>query len=119
MRADPRADPHAAVDATLAALADPVRRAVVDRLRAGPARSSELAAALRLPRSTVSKHLAVLRKAGLIDEQVLAEDARGRRLALRPQPFAALRGWLAEVEAMWTDELAAFKRHAERGRARR
>jgi len=63
------ADPRAAVDATLAALADPVRRAVVDRLRAGPARSSELAAALRLPRSTVSKHLAVLRAHGIVESR--------------------------------------------------
>ena len=96
-----------------------MRRALVDRLRRGPARSSELADSLDLPRSTVSKHLAVLRRAGLIDERVLADDARGRELALRRQAFAALRGWLAEVEAMWTEELAAFKRHAERGRSRR
>lgn len=47
---------QADLDQTLAALADPVRRALVDRLRRGPARSGELAAALGLPRPTVSKH---------------------------------------------------------------
>lgn len=107
------------VDTTLAALADPVRRAIIDKLRTRPHRSSELADALGLSRPAVSKHLAVLRKAGVVDDHVLAEDARGRRVELRPQPFTALRAWLTEVEAFWTDELAAFKRHAERPRPRR
>lgn len=108
---------QADLDQTLAALADPVRRALVDRLRRGPARSGELAAALKLPRPTVSKHLAVLRRAGVVEERVLVDDARGRSIALRPQPFAAVKRWLTEVEAFWTDELAAFKRHAERPRS--
>jgi DNA-binding transcriptional ArsR family regulator len=107
------------VDTTLAALADPVRRAIIDRLRVRPHRSSELAELLALPRPVVSKHLAVLRKAGVVDDHVLAEDARGRRIELRAQPFTALRAWLTEVETFWTDELAAFKRHAERPRTKR
>ena len=79
---------------------------------------SELATALGLPRPTVSKHLAVLRRAGVVEDQVLVDDARGRSIALRPQPFAAVKRWLTEVEAFWTDELAAFKRHAERPRSK-
>lgn len=107
------------IDQTLAALADPVRRALIERLRRGPARSSELADALGLARPQVSKHLAVLRRAGLVDERVLVADARGRQIELRPQPLVAVRDWLTEVEAMWQDELAAFKRHAERPRPKR
>jgi DNA-binding transcriptional ArsR family regulator len=63
--------------------------------------------------SRMSQHLRVLRRSGLIEDNGLEEDARVKLYHLKPQPLSALRGWLEEVEAFWTLELAAFKRHAE------
>lgn len=102
------------LDRTLAALADPTRRAIVERLRKRPQRPSEVAEALSMSRPAMSRHLRVLRRAGLIAQQVLEEDARARLIQLRPEPLAQLRSWVEDVEAMWGDQLQAFKAHAER-----
>lgn len=101
------------LDATFAALADPTRRAVVGLLREGPRRPSELAEALSLSRPAVSRHLKVLRDAKLVAEQTQASDARKRVYRLQPERFQRLRGWADEVTALWTDQLDAFRRHAE------
>ncbi len=103
------------VDRTLAALADPTRRAVVDLLRKQPLRASDIADALSLSRPGMSRHLRVLRRTGLVQEDSPASDARVRVYRLMRRPFARLRGWLDEVEAFWGEELEAFKVHAERG----
>lgn len=102
------------IDHTLAALADPTRRRVVDLLRKKPLRAGEIAAAFAMSAPAMSRHLRVLRKSGLIEEEGLEEDARVRVYHLRPERFAAMRGWLDEVEGYWNDQLAAFKAHAER-----
>jgi DNA-binding transcriptional ArsR family regulator len=108
------------LDVTLAAIGDPLRRAIVDLLRERPRRASDLATALSISRPAMSRHLAVLRHAGIVAQELLDSDARVRMVQLQPEPFAQLRGWLGEVEAFWGDQLAAFKAHAERGaRARR
>lgn len=101
------------LDQTLHALADPTRRAVIGLLRGRPRRSGELAAALSLSRPAMSRHLRVLRKARLVSEQILEDDARGRVYRLRTEPLGSLRGWIEQVEAFWDDQLAAFKAHAE------
>ena len=101
------------IDATLAALADPVRRRVVDLLRRQPRRASELAAAVEMSAPALSRHLRVLRERGLIEDRRDRTDARARVLRLRRKPFTDLAKWLDEVEAFWTDQLAAFKKHAE------
>lgn len=111
--------PPAALDRTLAALADPARRGAVDLLRKRPRRAGELAAALSMSPAAMSRHLRVLRKTGLVEEEGVDHDARVRIYRLRPEPFSALRGWLDEVEAFWREELAGFKRHAERTRGQR
>jgi DNA-binding transcriptional ArsR family regulator len=67
----------------------------------------------------MSRHLRVLRKTGLVEEEGVDHDARVRVYRLRPEPFSALRGWLDEVEAFWREELAGFKGHAERTRGQR
>ena len=103
------------VDATLSALADPTRRALVGMLSKGPLRPSEIADALSATRPAVSRHLGVLRRAGLVTERIQAEDARIRIYTLLPKPFEDLRGWIEEVEAFWHDQLHAFKAHAEKG----
>jgi DNA-binding transcriptional ArsR family regulator len=107
------------LDDTLLALADPSRRAVIDMLRREPRRSSDMASALALSRPAMSRHLRVLREAGLVEEESTGDDARVRMYQLRPEPFNQLRGWLDEVEAFWGGQLAAFKKHAERKHARR
>ena len=103
------------VDRTLAALADPYRRRAVDLLLARPRRAGELAEALQLPAPTMSRHLRVLRQSGLVTESHPDFDARVRIYALRPEPIAGLRAWLAATEDLWTDQLAAFQAHVERG----
>jgi DNA-binding transcriptional ArsR family regulator len=99
---------------TFGALADPARLAVIGLLRKQPMRSSEMARRLDLSRPQMSKHLRVLRLAGLVEEAAVEDDARGRLYQLRPAPFSQLRGWLEDVEAFWGDQLQAFKLHAER-----
>ena len=107
------------LDQTFAALADPTRRAVVALLREKPRRSSDMAAALSTSRPAMSRHLRVLRRAGLVEEEGLEEDARVRMYQLCQPPFSELRGWLDEVEAFWDSQLKAFKLHAERRQGRR
>ena len=106
------------LDSTLAALADPVRRGAVELLADAPRCSSALADALNQSRPAMSRHLGVLRRAGLVEEDHSGEDARVRVYQLRRDRFALLRDWVGEIEAFWTDQLAAFKRHAE-GKKRR
>ncbi len=86
------------IDQTLAALADPTRRAVVDLLRRAPMRSGTLAKRLDRSRPAMSRHLRVLRQARVVEEEADSGDARGRLYQLRRAPLVALRSWLAEVE---------------------
>lgn len=104
------------LDDTLLALADPSRRRIVDILRRGPRRASELADALGASRPTVSKHLGVLRRAGIVDEEGDDADGRARVYALERRPFRKLRGWLDAVETFWEGQLESFKEHVEKGR---
>ena len=105
---------EAAIDRTLEALADPTRRRVVELLRERPRRAGELALAFGASPPAMSRHLRVLRTRGLVEEERSEENARCRVYRLRPDPFRDLSEWLAEVESFWTDQLGAFKRHAER-----
>jgi DNA-binding transcriptional ArsR family regulator len=111
------------LDETLAALADPTRRGVIDLLRRRPRRAGELADALETSPPAMSRHLRVLRRTGLVEEGHQGEDARVRVYRLRPERFDELGRWLHEVEAYWSRQLDAFKEHAERtrgkGRSRR
>jgi DNA-binding transcriptional ArsR family regulator len=104
----------AALDQTLAALADPHRRRVVDLLAERPRAAGELARALELPAPTMSRHLKTLKESGLVEESHPAFDARVRIYALRPEPMVHLIRWLEEAERLWGEQLAAFKAHVER-----
>ena len=103
----------AGLDAAFTALADPTRRGVVTLLLSRPRRAGEISRALRMRAPAMSRHLRVLRLAGLVAEERGETDARVRLFRLRPEPFTALRGWLDEVERYWQAQLAAFKDHAE------
>jgi DNA-binding transcriptional ArsR family regulator len=106
----------AALDSTLAALAEPNRRRVVELLRARPYRAGDLAQAAGLSPPALSRHLRTLRRCGLIEETHPDFDARVRVYQLRPEPMVQLLRWLEETERMWSEQLTAFKTHVERER---
>jgi len=103
-----------ALDDTLAALADPVRRRAVELLAQGPRRAGELARELGTSPSTMSKHLRVLRQRGLVTESHPEFDARVRIYTLRSAAMAELRAWLDLAERAWSEQLTAFAAHVER-----
>ena len=102
------------LDRTLAALADPYRRRVVDLLRERPHRAGELAEATRLSFPAMSRHLKTLRRSGLVAEERDEFDSRVRIYRLRPQAMTELKTWLAETDALWARQLAAFKAHLQK-----
>jgi DNA-binding transcriptional ArsR family regulator len=104
------------LDTTLVALAEPTRRRVVELLREGPRPAGDLAAQATMTPPAMSRHLRVLRLSGLVEEQRDARDARLRIYRLRPEPFVALRGWLEQMQAFWTDQMSAFKDYVEHAR---
>ena len=104
---------NAAVDRTLAALADPHRRQVIELLRERPRPAGELAREVGLAAPAMSRHLKTLRESGLVEESHPQFDARVRIYALRPEPMVHLIRWLEETERMWSEQLLAFKRHLE------
>lgn len=101
-----------ALDRTFAALADPTRRMLIERIGRKPHRAGDLCRGLSISRPAVSKHLRVLRDAGLV-----ASDARGREMVYRLSPaspgLAAARVYVERVSQLWDDALAAFKTFAE------
>lgn len=106
MNASARATPT--VDETLAALADPVRRRVVELLAQRPMRPGELARETGASASSLSKHLRVLRRHGLVGESHPEFDARVRIYTLRSAPMTELRTWLETAEQGWAEQLTAF-----------
>lgn len=102
------------LDHTLAALAEPTRRGVVELLRQGPRRAGDLAAAFDMSPPAMSRHLRVLRTSGLVDEQRDEHDSRVRLYRLRPEPLSELRAWLETLEAFWVEQLGTFAQHVER-----
>jgi DNA-binding transcriptional ArsR family regulator len=92
------------------AIADPTRRAILDRLRAGPANAGALAADFRSSRPAISKHLRVLREARLvIDLRV----GRERVYSVDPVPLQSVVGWLEGYRTFWQSSLAQLKRNLE------
>ncbi len=102
------------LDLTLAALADPHRRRVVDLLSERPRAAGDLAKALHLSAPSMSRHLKTLRESGLVEESHPAFDARVRIYALRPEPMVHLLRWLETSERLWSEQLLAFKAHIEK-----
>ena len=102
------------IDSTLAALADPARRRVVELLGQKPRRAGELAQALDLPAPAMSRHLRELKTAGLVEETHAEFDARVRIYALKDGAMADLKRWLEQTERMWASQLTSFKAHIEK-----
>jgi DNA-binding transcriptional ArsR family regulator len=91
----------------IAALADPTRREVFERLRGGPRAVGEIAAALPVSRPAVSQHLRVLKEAGLVTER---KDGTRRLYRVDPAGIAAIRDYFDDF---WNEALAAFEAAAE------
>jgi DNA-binding transcriptional ArsR family regulator len=104
------------LDSTLAALADPTRRRVVELLRQQPRAAGDLASTTGVTAPAMSRHLRVLRRSGLVEDRAVDHDARIRMYRLRPEHFEGLEAWLGEVRGFWSQELAAFKAFADRSR---
>ena len=100
------------IDAALAALSDPTRRDIVAALGRGPTRAGVLAQRFPISRPAVSKHLRVLKEAGLVDAE---EQGRERVYYLVPRGLEEVRRYMDEASAMWDGALEAFKRFAEEG----
>ena len=102
-----------AIDATLAALADPSRRQAIELIKSRPRRPGELAAELKLSNSQTSKHMKVLREAGLVQLEFVEDDARGRVYAMCPEALNDLATWVDAIRTMWADQLESLKSLAE------
>lgn len=93
------------------AIADPTRRALLDRLRGGPAPVNALAAEFAQSRPAISKHLRVLRAAQLVRER---RAGRERYYEVAPAPLQRVAGWVEGYRAFWVTNLNALKAHLER-----
>lgn len=103
-------EPRPDLDAIFAALAHPIRRAIVERLAGGECTVAELAHPHAVSLPAISKHLRVLEEAGLLEQ---TPDGRVRRCALKAQPLSAAFGWLVQYRLFWEDALDALAKHVE------
>lgn len=101
------------MDAVLHALGDASRRTVLEILRDHPATAGELAEALPIARPGVSRHLRVLREAGLVD---VRHDAQRRIYTLRPEALVEVDEWLAGYRALWQNRIDALHTEIARGK---
>jgi DNA-binding transcriptional ArsR family regulator len=92
------------------AIADPTRRAILDRLRAGPTAVNDLAEDFSQSRPAISKHLRVLREANLVSE---TRSGRERLYELRPAPLRKIAGWIEGYRVFWQTNLTQLKRYLE------
>jgi DNA-binding transcriptional ArsR family regulator len=93
-----------------AAIADPTRRAILQRLAAGDMAAGHIAAAFPISRPAVSKHLRILREAALVQEE---RRGRQRVYRLNAQPLREVDDWLEHYRVFWLKNLASLKRHVE------
>jgi len=96
-------------------LAEPTRRRILDQLRERPHTVGELVTTLTVSQPSVSKHLRVLRDAGLVEAR---KDAQRRVYELRPEGLADVLAWVEPYRRLWAGRLDALERHldAEEGR---
>lgn len=104
------------MEAVLRALADESRRTLLETLVDGPATAGELAALLPIARPGVSRHLRVLREAGLVD---VHREAQRRVYELSPEPLAEVEDWLGRYRVSWENRLDALHTEVARGKRER
>ena len=96
---------------TFAVLAEPTRRRILDRLRTSERTVGELVESLATTQPAMSKHLRVLRDAGLVSSRT---EAQHRVYRIEVRPFRDLDAWLEPYRDLWTDHLDALERHLDR-----
>lgn len=92
-------------------IAEPNRRAILGLLVSAERSVGEIERRLRMPQTTVSKHLRVLREAGFVEATV---DAQRRLYRLKPEPLQELDAWLAPFRRFWSAHVDALERHLDR-----
>ncbi len=92
-------------------LAEPNRRAILSLLASSDRSVGELERRLRIPQPSVSKHLRVLREAGLVESRV---EAQRRVYRIRPGPLMEVDAWLAPFRRFWAAHVDALERHLDR-----
>jgi len=106
----------ATLDSVLAAIADPTRRAILDRLTRGPARVTEVAEPFEMSLAAVSKHVRMLERAGLVQR---ARHGREHRLTLDARPLRRVVQWTSHYERYWNEHLDRLEMFfAEKGKSR-
>lgn len=98
------------MDTLFATLVEPNRRRILDLLRDGHRSVNEIVAVLGLSQPAVSKHLRILKEAGLVE---VRPDAQRRLYALRPERLSELDDWLAPYRRLWERHLDALERHLD------
>lgn len=104
------------MEAVLRALSDESRRTMLETLTSGPATAGELAALLPIARPGVSRHLRVLREAGLVE---VRQEAQRRIYSLRLQPLVEVDEWLGRYRDLWQQRLDALHTEVARGKRER
>jgi DNA-binding transcriptional ArsR family regulator len=104
------------MDVVLQALSDASRRTVLEALSEGPATVGELAALLPIARPGVSRHLRVLREAGLVE---VRQEAQFRVYSLRLEPLAQVDEWLSHYRSLWESRMNALHTEIARGKKAR
>jgi DNA-binding transcriptional ArsR family regulator len=94
------------------AVAEPARRALLDALVDGPKPVGELVAATGMSQPNTSRHLRILRDAGIV---AVTPDGQRRLYALRPERLRELDRWLTPYRELWTSSLDALERHLDEG----
>jgi DNA-binding transcriptional ArsR family regulator len=99
------------VESAFGVIAEPNRRAILSLLASSERSVSELEHQLHMPQTSVSKHLRVLREAGLVEARV---DAQRRVYRIRPEPLLEVDEWLAPFRQFWSTRVDALERHLDR-----
>ena len=92
-------------------IAEPSRRAILSLLASSERSVGEIERRLRMPQTSVSKHLRVLREAGFVESRV---EAQRRVYRMKPEPLMEVDAWLAPFRRFWTDHVDALERHLDR-----
>src|SRR5450432_1675147 len=100
----------------LGAISHPTRRAIIKRLANGPARFLDIAEPFDVALNSITKHLKLLERAGLIER-----EKRGREvlISLRPEPLRLAAGWVHEYERFWNEKLDEFQLHFKKKRKKK
>jgi DNA-binding transcriptional ArsR family regulator len=99
------------MESSFAIIAEPNRRAILSLLASSERSVGEIEHRLGMPQTSVSKHLRVLREAGLVEVRV---EAQRRVYRLRPEPLMEVDAWLAPFRRFWTAHVDALERHLDK-----